>query len=122
MESIETELYGDSGKRDGRGRRLLGEKQWYRLMSEYDASGLTQKVFCEREGIRYGTLVAWLGRRKKKRASSEEALAEPKFHSLGEIGSLSGGGAGLEVQLPDGTLLRGGNARELAELVVLLRG
>ncbi|MDQ8194152.1 hypothetical protein QEH59_06935 [Coraliomargarita sp. SDUM461004] len=31
-------------------------------MERYDASGLTQEAFSRREGIRYGTLVAWLGR------------------------------------------------------------
>lgn len=71
MESIETELYGESGKRDGKGRQLLGENEWYRLLSEYDASGLTQKVFCKREGVKYGTFVAWMGRRKKKRDGGE---------------------------------------------------
>lgn len=121
MESIEAELYGESGKRDGKGRQLLGENEWYRLLSEYDASGLTQKVFCQREGVKYGTFVAWLGRRKKKRESGEAVVAQPKFHSLGNVGSITGASSKLEVQLPDGVLLRGENARELSRLVMLLR-
>jgi hypothetical protein len=122
MESIETELYGEYGKRDDRGRQLLGENEWYRLLSEYDASGLTQKVFCKREGVKYGTFVAWLGRRKKKRESGEEVVAQPKFHSLGNLGDITGGGSKLEVQLPDGIVWRGENPRDLSRLVLLLRG
>lgn len=90
MESIETELYGETGKRDDKRRRLLGENEWYRLLSEYDACGLTQKVFCKREGVKYGTFVAWLGRRKKKHESGEAVIAQPKFHLLGNVGSITG--------------------------------
>jgi hypothetical protein len=58
MESIEAEVCADPGKRDRKGRRMLGREEWYRLMGEYDGSGLTQEVFCRREGINYHTFVA----------------------------------------------------------------
>lgn len=119
MESIDTEVCKEPGKRDRKGRRMLGRKEWYRLMAEYDESGLTQEVFCEREGVNYHTFVAWLGRRR--RDGSGSAGAEPAgFHEL----TLSGGPSGdadLEVVLPDGTVLRGSDADALSRLARLLR-
>ncbi len=64
MESIEAEVCSEEVKKDRKGRRMLGRGEWFRLMSEYDGSGLTQEAFCEREGINYHTFVAWLGRRR----------------------------------------------------------
>ena len=86
-------------------------------MGEYDESGLTQESFCEREGINYHTFVAWLGRRRRE--DGEPKADTGKFHeiSLGVPVSNSG----LEVVLPDGTLIRGEDAVRLSELVRLLR-
>lgn len=119
MESINTEVCEEPGKRDRKGRRVLGREEWHRLMSEYDASGLTQEVFCRREGVNYHTFVAWLGRRK--RGGGTDAKERPGFHEL----TLSAGSCGagyLEVTLPDGTVLRGDRAESLAQLVRLLKG
>jgi len=119
MESIDTEVCEDPGKRDRKGRRVLGRDEWHRLMAEYDGSGLTQEAFCKREGVNYHTFVAWLGRRKRSGGEVDEPVPA-KFHEL----TLSGGsasGSGLEVALPDGTVLRGGDAEALARLARLLR-
>lgn len=117
MESIEAEVCSEDSKSDRKGRRMLGRKEWDRLMCEYDSSGLTQEVFCKREGINYHTFIAWLGRRRRE--SGKLVADTGKFHEL----SLSGpiGRSGLEVILPDGTVLRGGDTASLSELVRLLR-
>ncbi|NBB80325.1 MAG: hypothetical protein GVY36_12925 [Verrucomicrobia bacterium] len=123
MESIDTEIYEDPGKRDQRGRRLLGADEWARILERYDQSGLTQAAFCRREGLRYGTLVAWLGRRRKNGGVLAGRLPDkPVFQEL-SVSSHAGteGKFGLEVRLPDATLLRGSCASELARLVQLLR-
>lgn len=65
MEAIDAEVL-DSGKRDAKGRQVLPELEWERLLDEYDRSGLTQKAFARREGVNVHTLVARLGRRRKK--------------------------------------------------------
>jgi hypothetical protein len=122
MESIETELCVDSAKSDRKGRRIRSADEWAQILERYDASGLTQEAFSRREGIRYGTLVAWLGRRRKRGGELPTTRsASSKFHEL----SLPAGRspqATLEVRLTDGTCLSGSNAEELARLVRMLRG
>jgi hypothetical protein len=122
MESIETELCIDSAKSDRKGRRIRSADEWAQILERYDASGLTQEAFSRREGIRYGTLVAWLGRRRKRGGELPTAKgASPKFHEL-SLSSPSSTQAVLEVRLPDGTCLSGSDAEGLARLVRLLRG
>lgn len=121
MESIETEVYVESAKSDRKGRRIRGAEEWAQIMERYDTSGLTQEAFSRREGIRYGTLVAWLGRRRKRGDQlSGVKPALGKFHEL-SLRSPEKSEAKLEVQLPDGTSVSGSNAQEVARLVLLLR-
>ena len=119
MESIETEICSDPGKRERKGRRMLGSEEWGRLMSLYDVSGLTQEAFCDREGVNYHTFIAWLGRRKR---GELRAADEPvQFQEL-RLGARScASSLTLEVSLPCGTLVRGSDAAELARMVRLLR-
>ncbi len=117
MEAIEAELLDEGARRDAKGRRVLPEHEWKRLLEEYDRSGLTQKAFARREGINVHTLVAWLGRRRK--AAGRASNKPVRFQEL----SLSPrAAASLEVHLPDGLVLKGGSPGELAELVLALRG
>ena len=60
MESIDTEVFLESGKCDRMGRRIRGAHEWSLILKRYDQRGLTQTAFCTREGLKYGTLVAWL--------------------------------------------------------------
>lgn len=119
MKSIAAELVDVGEKRDGRGRKIVSAQERQRLLAAYEASGLTQKVFCRREGVAYGTFVAWLGRHRRSRERpSLPASAPASFQEL----CLGGGArAALEVRLPDGVMIRGESARELAELVRALR-
>lgn len=122
MESIETELCIESAKSDRKGRRIRSADEWAQILERYDASGLTQEAFSRREGIRYGTLVAWLGRRRKHGGElSTGQSPSSKFHEL-SLPAPSCSQATLEVRLPDGTSLSGSNAETLAQLVRLLRG
>ena len=83
MESIDTEVCLESGKCDRKGRRIRGVHEWSLILKRYDQSGLTQTAFCAREGLKYGTLVAWLGRRRKKGdLSGEGSVTKPKFQEL----------------------------------------
>lgn len=116
MEAIEAEVL-DGGKRDGRGRKMLPEHEWKRLLKEYDKSGLTQKAFARREGINVNTLVAWLGRRRKKMAG-DQTNKPVRFQ---ELALSAGSSPALEVHLPGGLVLKGGTPKDLAELVLALR-
>jgi hypothetical protein len=122
MESIDTEICLESGKCDRKGRRIRGAHEWSLILKRYNESGLTQNAFCAREGLKYGTLVAWLGRRRKKvDLSGEGSVTKPKFQELSLNGLPDSGNAQLEVALPDGVVVRGAQASQLAELVQLLR-
>jgi hypothetical protein len=123
MVSIEAELCVESGKSDLHGRRIRGAAEWAMILKDYDRSGLTQSAFCHREGLSYGTLVAWLGRRRKHGGDLIASVpSKSKFHELSLDGGVPEGlSLSLEVSLPDGTLVRGKQASELAQLVQLLR-
>ena len=66
--------------------------------------------------------MAWLGRRRKKGdLSGEGSVTRPKFQELSLSGFPDPGNTQLEVALPDGVVVRGVQASQLAELVQLLR-
>ena len=121
MESIEAEVCVESGKSDRQGRRIRGAAEWSCILERYDSSGLTQRAFCAREGLRYGTLVAWLGRSRKNGGPLIRSQPEQKFQELSLSRPAEPLSASLEVRLPEGIVLRGSQASELAELIGLLR-
>ncbi len=44
-------------------RRRRSSAQWAQLISEYQTSGESQKVFCERKGVGLSTFYRWYQRR-----------------------------------------------------------
>lgn len=125
-----TELVETGEKRDTLGRRHTPAERRAELLAAYRASGLTQSAFTRREGIRYSTFCTWAqaerqrgglppaqpGRKRRRRVGSPAVrFAEVQLPAIGAPVP------GLEVRLPDGTLLRGGSAVELAALVQALR-
>lgn len=118
MHEAETELVSDGSKRDERGRRITPRAERERLVALYESSGLTQKEFARREGIKYPTFTVWLSKQRRRLAASDSAPV--RFEEF----LLPGGTSGmkLEIQLPDGTIVRGGDAGSLVELVKRLRG
>lgn len=62
MAIIATELIRT--KQDERGRRITPAAEREELVRAYRESGLTQKAFADREGIKYPTFVSWLQARK----------------------------------------------------------
>lgn len=82
------------------------------LIELYRRSGLTQQAFVKQEGLRLSTFTSWLrGHRGKGRpGKSAVQFVEASVPVR----------RGLEVQLPDGVILRGG-PQELAELLKELK-
>jgi transposase-like protein len=126
-----TELVETGEKRDTLGRRRTPAERRAELLKAYRASGLTQSAFAKREGLRYSTFCTWAqaereaGRLpmaqpgRKRRAATTPAGVRFTEVKLSPMPATMAGG--LEVRLPDGTLLRGGSAAELAKLVRALK-
>ena len=121
MASTITELIESGTKMDGRGRRIVTTKEREALIAGYQGSGMTQRAFAQREGIKYSTFTSWLqGRRHAAKASSKAVFAKVAMLPGGAVPPIASGE--LSVQLPDGTLVRGTGAREIVELIRALRG
>ncbi len=125
-----TELIETGEKRDVLGRRHTPAERRSELLAAYRASGLTQSAFARREGLRYSTFCTWVqaerrsgglppapaGRKRRRRVGAPAVrFAEVRLPAVAALVP------GLEVRLPDGTLLRGGSTVELAALVRALR-
>jgi transposase-like protein len=111
-----TELIDTGERRDTLGRVVVPKERRQELVSAWRTSGLTQAAFAKREGVRYSTFAHWVQQATKKAPVARSPRV--KFTEVALPPSLA---PALEVRLPDGTLLRGGNAAELAKLVRALR-
>ena len=110
MRVITTELL--ESKRDERGRRITPALEREAMVRAYEQSGLTQKAFARREGIKYPTLVSWVQRQRREGTGSPRpTFAEFTMASAG----------GLEVRLPDGVVIRAGSVEDVAKLLRLVR-
>lgn len=109
MGTIATELI--EPKRDEQGRKITPRAEREALVRVYEESGLMQKAFAQRERIKYPTFVSWQDCRR--RATSPQV-------GFAEL-TLPRTASPLEVQLPDGTMIRGGRAEEVARLLHLIR-
>jgi hypothetical protein len=47
------------------GKRAQRAWHWQDVLTRYDTSGLTQRAFCQLEGIAYASFVTWLGKRRR---------------------------------------------------------
>lgn len=120
MASTTTELSNSGRKVDGRGRRIVTLQEREALIAAYRRSGLTQHAFAQREGVKYSTFTSWLqGRRRKAAAPNKAVFAEVAMPPGSTMATNTPGG--LSVQLPDGTLVRGTVAGDIAELIRALR-
>lgn len=118
MDAIEAEVVRDGRKRDERGRRIVSREERARLLAAYEASGLTQKEFARREGIKFPTFTAWLVRHRRETAG--RAGTAVSFNEL-IVGASAATTPSLEVRLPDGLIVRGRQAKDVVELVRALR-
>jgi lambda repressor-like predicted transcriptional regulator len=113
---ISAELVDASEKRDVSGRKLAGEARRSALLAAYDRSGLTQRAFSVREGVSYHTLVTWLVRRRRERPAAQEKAAVVRFAQV-RLPRVRGA---LEMVLPNGIVIRGADADQVAALVKAL--
>jgi transposase-like protein len=71
-------------KHDERGRRIADPAEKDALLGAYAASGMTQRAFCQREGINPFTFAGWL--RLKRMAEKPEPGAPQRFMELSSKG------------------------------------
>jgi hypothetical protein len=86
--------------------KRVEKPEWLRVAEEYEASGLTQREFAGRRGLRLSTLQSWVYRRRRQ----ERAAAAPPVRLL-PVQVSSGPGPAttpLELALPGGVRVRFG--------------
>jgi transposase-like protein len=113
MDTIAAEVVDTGEKRDRRGRRIALEHERAKWIEQYERSGLTQRAFAEREGIRFFTFTGWLKRhrqRKGKTRFAEVAVRRPPPLTMA-----------VEIALPNGVVVRGGDIEQIVTLVERLR-
>ena len=111
MKALMAEVVDTGGKRDKRGRRIERAEHRAVMIAAYARSGLTQRAFAEREGLKFNTFVAWLGRDRRR-------TTRPTF---AEVAVKAPVRATVEVALPDGTVVRSHDPEQLVAVVQRLR-
>jgi len=118
MAAITAELVETGEKRDTRGRRVMPAERRAHMVEAYRASGLTMAGFARREKLKYATFAGWVAKAQRSAAiAGAIKFAEVRL----PFASSRPGGDQLEVQLPDGTVLRGCRVAEVAALVRALK-
>ncbi|HLP08660.1 MAG TPA: hypothetical protein VK178_10870 [Opitutaceae bacterium] len=115
--AISTEIIETGEQRDGRGRRITPAGRRAEHVEAWRRSGLTRAAFARREGLRYPTFAHWVQQANKGTLAPAVRFAQVLWPQP----PASPPGPRLEVQLPDGTTVRGGAFEELAALVRALR-
>jgi len=111
MATIVTELI--DVKRDDRGRQIRSAEERESLVRAYRESGLTQKAFAAREGVRYTTFVSWVQEAKRSQKPAS-VFAEVSLANRACAG-------GIEIVLADGVVVRGGDMESVITAANRLR-
>jgi hypothetical protein len=114
METIAAELVETGAKKDAWGRRLAVREEAQAALAAYERSGLTQREFAKREGIKFFTFTGWLKRYRQpgeKPAFAEVRVAKPT--PTPKVTHRSK----LTVKLPSGLVVRGTDAGQMADLI-----
>lgn len=119
--SVEASLVETGEKRDRIGRRITPPARRAELVAAWRSSGLTQAAFARAEGIIYSSFAAWVQAERRVPAGALRAPRPVVRFAEVRLPAAPSPTPGLEVCLPDGTVLRGGSAAELAQLVRALR-
>ena len=114
--TLSTELVHEDERRGRQGRRFISAERRRELIDAFGQSGLTRSEFARREGIKYTTLCNWV-QREGKDGGADKA---PGLR-FAEVALPASTERGLEVRLPDGTILRGERVEHLVALARALR-
>jgi transposase-like protein len=118
MAAITTKLVETGEKRDTRGRRVMPAGRRAQMVEAYRASGLTMAGFARREKLKYATFAGWVTRAQRMDAAPGAIkFAEVKLPFAPSASRADQ----LEVQMPDGTVLRGSRVVEVIALARALK-
>ena len=121
--AITTEVIETGEQRDKRGRRMTPMARRVELVEAWRRSGLTQAAFARREGLRYPTFAGWVQTLRTQAAPAASAVrfAQLRLPSSPSPTMSETDAAALEVRLPDGMIVRGGDVASVAALVQALQ-
>lgn len=86
MQSAPVELLPEHTKRNARGNRIYSEERKRELVEEWRASGLTQKAFARKTGVKYGTLTSWTCKpRSVRKPTAAVAFEELAIRSVSKV-------------------------------------
>lgn len=123
MGAVTTAEVVETGERRNKvGHRILPDAERARLIAAFQASGLTMAAFARREGIKYPTLAGWISKMERRPPPlARKAIAFAQVQLPAPAAASASSDEGLEVRLPDGTVLSGRRATDLAALLRALR-
>lgn len=116
----------DTGNRDASGRRRVSAVQRWDYVEAYRGSGMSQRAFARREGLRYSTFCHWV--QKAERGELRVPCVTPAREGAIQFAQVrlpasaaESRSANLAVELGDGVVVRGDDVQKLAALVRALR-
>ena len=105
-------------------RRRRSRAEVDRLVVEYEASGLTQEMFCRQQGLALATLARYRKRRQQDRGDTGGATGWVAVElAAAKPAAVSGAGSGLTVMLANGRRIEVApsfDSRTLGELLQVL--
>ena len=113
MRTVSPELVDSGEKTDTKGRKIADESRRHEVLTAYAKSGMTQRAFAQREGVKYSTLVHWLGLNRR----AQVAVNKPVRFAELQLGPKT---PGLEVALPGGIVVRGDDIGQIVALIKAL--
>ena len=104
-------------KVDTLGRVRTPREKQEAILSAYGGSGMTGRQFAAYVGVKYSTLMSWVGKGRKERGAGQEICAKPPAVSWVEATlepESSGKGDGLSIEIGRGVRLEVFNSRQAA--------
>ena len=118
METNIDQAAGVIVKSDQTGRTRYTPEYKREVLAAFESSSLSAPVFARQCGIKYPTLAAWIGARK--RGDQNASRGNTPAFLFAEVAS-SANGPALEVQLSGGSVVRASDTEQIRLLAALLR-
>ena len=89
-------------------RKRRTRSEWSQIMTEYEASGLTQRRFCDERGVAYSSFCNWRKRLIQQNVSSSPLIELPMDLSMAKTphSMTSTPDWRVELELGDGIVIR----------------